>query len=245
MHKFTTFALGVVTVVATTLFYPPNSAQAMEVTWPSQPEKLAFEKIQTECVQTTAIPFGPKHHWKSCRLERAGFVATIGLQDFYFAEYCLQTSGKACDKQAQVLFRNRAYREEAFIDMARVDPAGTRYGNPLLVGSDKEALLATAVRLPKQKTDQRRYFQYLDQRWVVQTSQPWLQGLSERLPVGLSVRASDTQALPDPETMALRLPLYKAADRDCCATGGHADIRLAIKGGQFTVADVQLSRGGK
>ena len=208
-------------------------------------DQVEFARLKTECLQTAAISFGPEGRWAGCRIVSSAFVATIGLQDFFYSEYCLITAGDACAKQAQVLFRNRAYRDEAFADMVRIDPAGTRYDSPVLIGSDKENVLTTAALLPGKSVKQRRYFRYAEERWMPIDGQAWLQQLRTQLPKGVSVRVQPQNALPDPQTMMLSLPLYRATDRNCCARGGSVDVQLAITDGQLVLADFDVKQGAK
>ena len=91
---------------------------------------VEFSSITETCQQVAGVSFGPGGKWASCRVLASGFVATIGLQDFFFARYCLGENGAQCDSLAQVVFRNRAYRSEAHVEMVRFDPAGTQYERP-------------------------------------------------------------------------------------------------------------------
>jgi hypothetical protein len=206
-------------------------------------DQVDFSKVQSECVQTSAIRFGPQERWQDCRIMHSGFVATIGLQDFYYADYCLDTAEKQCVNQALVMYRNRGYRSEAFLDLVRIDPTGTRYDSPLLIGSADENVLATAVRLPGKETRQRRYYRYEQDHWLPIDGTAWLQQLQARLPAGLHARVSPQDALPEPRTMELSVPLYRKADRNCCATGGRANVRLSIEAGQLELADLSVVRG--
>ncbi len=208
--------------------------------------KVEFARVQEECVQSAEITFGPQGRWQSCTVTRAGFVATIGLQDFYYAHYCLGPTAAGCKHQAQVVFRNRAYRPEAFVEMVRIDPPGTRYDIPLLIGSDTEGALATGVRFPGKRNIERSYFYRAQDSWEPMDARAWLKDLQARLPAGLSARVVRAQSvLPDPTTMAVRLPLYRAADRDCCATGGAAEVQLSLDGGAFRILDMKLARAAK
>ncbi len=203
--------------------------------------KVEFARVQAECVQSAEITFGPQGRWQSCSVTRAGFVATIGLQDFYYAHYCLANTTGRCDRQAQVVFRNRAYRPEAFVDMVRIDLPGSAYDTPLLIGSDTESALVTGVQFPGEGEGERSYFIRRQDRWEPMEARAWLKNLQARLPAGLSVRAVRAQsALPDPTTMVVHMPLFLAADRDCCATGGAAQVQLSIEGGVFQVLDLKL-----
>lgn len=206
-------------------------------------DQVEFARVQSECVQTDVIRFGADGQWAGCRLGNTGFVATIGIQDFFYAEYCLTAVGDACAKQAQVLFRNRAYRPEAFVDMARMDPAGTQYGSPVLIGSDKENVLTTTALLPGKTVQQRRFFRYAQERWIPIDGKAWLQQLRTQLPKGVRVRMQPQDALPDPQTMMLSVPLYRAGDRTCCARGGSALVHLTLEDGQLQLADFRMVSG--
>lgn len=246
--------LAAALVMATLLSSPvqaneKHATPAAKVEWLQRPleqtqanpqDKVDFAPIQTECMQTSAIRFGADGPWKDCKLVHSGFVATIGLQDFFYADYCLSSAGDACAKQAQVLFRNRAYRPEAFADMVRIDPPGTTYHSPVLVGSATENVLSTAVQLPGKSQLQRRYFRYAEARWIPIDGRAWLQQLRANLPKGTSVHVQPQDALPDPQTMMLSLPLYRGAARS-----GSVEILLAIQAGQLELAEFNITRGSK
>ena len=227
-----------------TLFSSPAPAavewlqRPLEQTQPNPADQVEFARVQAECMQTSATAFGQQQPWHACKLVHSGFVATIGLQDFFYADYCLISQGDVCARQAQVLFRNRAYRPEAFLDLARLDPPGTRYESPVLIGSETENVLATAVLLPGKSQKQRRYFRYAQERWIPIDGTAWLQQLQARLPAGLSVRVQARDALPDPRTMTLSLPLYRGAARD-----GNVEIGLTVQAGQLALAEFNIARG--
>jgi hypothetical protein len=61
----------------------------------------------------------------------------------------------------------------------------------------------------------------------------------------VSVRVQPQDALPDPQTMMLSLPLYRATDRNCCARGGRVNVQLAITDGQLLLADFEVKQGAK
>jgi hypothetical protein len=126
--------------------------------------KVEFARVQEECVQSAEITFGPQGRWQSCTVTRTGFVATIGLQDFYYAHYCLGPTAAGCKRQAQVVFRNRAYRPEAFVEMVRIDPPGTRYDIPLLIGTDTEGALAAGGAAEVQLSLEGGAFRILDMK---------------------------------------------------------------------------------
>ena len=246
--------LAAALVMATLLSSPvqaleKHAAAPANVEWLQRPleqtqanplDKVDFAPIQTECMQTNAIRFGADSPLKDCKLVHSGFVATIGLQDFFYADYCLSSAGDVCAKQAQVLFRNRAYRPEAFADMVRIDPPGTTYHSPVLVGSATENVLSTAAQLPGKSQLQRRYFRYADARWLPIDGRAWLQHLRANLPKGTSVHVQPQDALPDPHTMMLSLPLFRGAVRS-----GTVAIQLAIAAGQLELGEFTISKVAK
>jgi hypothetical protein len=54
------------------------------------------------------------------------------------------------------------------------------------------------------------------------------------------VRVQPRDALPDPRSMMLSLPLYRGTKR-----GGSVDIRLDIEAGQLALADFTVTAGTK
>ena len=205
---------------------------------------IDFWKIKDECISTHAVRFGPDSEWKKCRLIRTGFVATIGLIDFYYADYCLIKSGTRCDRQAQVLYGNRAYRPEAAVYMHRIDAAGTRYEMPLLTGSDKQSILTTTSYRPGSRQAQRSYFHLATTGWTEIDSAEWKKALQDKLPAGTTARIP-AGAQPDPTTMALEVPLFRKGDRDCCASGGRAEVSFAVEGARLAIAGVTVTNGTK
>jgi len=94
------------------------------------------------------------------------------------------------------------------------------------------------VLLPGKSQKQRRYFRYAQERWIPIDGTAWLQELRARLPAGLSVRVRAQDALPDPRSMMLSLPLYRGAVR-----GGSVEIGLTIQAGQLALAEFNIAKG--
>jgi hypothetical protein len=203
-----------------------------------KPAAIEFENIQDECVQTDAVKFGPGRKWSACKLTRAGFISTIGLLDFYYAEYCLIKSGKACDRQALMVFANRAYRKEATLQLHRVDAAGSRYDAPITIGMGDQNVLTTAYYAPRSDKAQRAYFNWSKPGWKPVDTVSWRNELQRQLPEGMTVRLGANE-LPDPVNMSLQLPLlHKGAQKG--ASGGTVEVQFAIEGDRLQVADVKL-----
>jgi hypothetical protein len=218
----------------------PLLAGASVVSAEEKPAAIEFAKIQDECVQTDAVKFGPGQKWSACKLTRAGFISTIGLLDFYYAEYCLVKSGKACDRQALMVFANRAYRKEATLQLHRVDAAGSRYDAPITIGLGEQNVLTTAYYAPKSDKAQRAYFNWSSPGWKPVDTVSWRKDLWRQLPEGMTARLRANE-LPDPATMTLQLPLLHQGKSDhMSAPAGNVAVQFAIEGDRLLVADVKL-----
>jgi hypothetical protein len=203
---------------------------------------IDFAKIQSECVQVAGLEIGSQAQWKGCRLVRAGFVGTIGLQDFYYANYCLTKVGTRCAAQAQVLFSNRAYRPEALARSFRVDPAGTRYDAPLMIGSPDQNLLATTAYHKGSSLAELNYSVWSGADWTGVDTHAWHQALPKQLPSGLMVRLSP-HLQPDPTTLSMRLPLFQKGQRGTW-NALHSDVQLAfaVEGTRMVVSTMTVEK---
>jgi hypothetical protein len=203
---------------------------------------IDFAKIQSNCVQIAGLKVGSRVQWKGCRLERAGFFGTIGLLDFYFANYCLTSAGEACAAQAQVLFSNRAYRPEAVARSFRVDPAGTRYDDPLMIGSPDQNLLATNVHYKGKKQAELNYAVWSGTEWTGVDTVSWHQELPRQLPDGAMVRLS-AHVQPDPTTLSMRLPLFqKSRSGTWSALHRDAELNFAVEGTRMVVSTMTVTK---
>ena len=229
--------LSAATVLAAGMMIAPAAQAQSALQKAESAEYFDFDDIQEKCARTVATSFGEGGRWKDCRLERAGFVATIGLLDFYYANYCLIKSGSKCDRQAQVVFSNRAYRPEAVLRLQRIDAAGTQYDVPLLIGDAGQDVLVTTVKLPRAKIAERTYYTWAGRDWSLVDVNSWRSDLKKMLPEGVGARLA-AGALPDPVTLEMSVPLYREADRDCCASAGKAEVRFVVEGQRLAVAAV-------
>jgi hypothetical protein len=196
-----------------------------------------FSTALKECVAAGHVSFGPNGRWPSCRMVKSHWVATIGLLDFYQAQYCLGGGGGGCEQRALLLFSNRAYNRAARLVLQRIDPGDTEYGDPLVVQSGEDSLLVVSASAPG-AAETREHYLWRDNRWMPVEARSWLRDLAPRLPRGASVRAGVT---PEAETMSARVPLYRQGDADCCPSGGVAHVELGVAGGRFTVRAVTVA----
>ena len=162
-------------------------------------DQVDFAKVQDQCEPNGEIRYGEGQRWKDCKLTRARFVSTLGLLDFYSAQYCLiKTSGK-CDQQALVIFANRAYRTEATGVFQRIDPAGTSYTDPVVTGSENTNLLTFSVTKPGISKASYEYFQWKDAAWKPVSPRAWATAVKAKLPRDFRLTGSAT---PAPTTLS-------------------------------------------
>ncbi len=199
-----------------------------------QGEVVKFDDLFHDCQQVGAIRFGAGERWASCRVLHHGFVATIGIEDLYYTEYCLQDARKQCAAKALVVYRNRAKYPDAVAEIVRVDPRGTRYDMPMMVGEDGADMMVLGARKPGERVAQRRYLQYHAGAWHEMDIHSWQGGLKQHLPAGTEARLPAAANAPDPQTLALSAPLFRAGKRV-----GSAEIALKVGDGQLAIAAVR------
>jgi hypothetical protein len=195
-----------------------------------------FSLIQNECVQAGHISFGPDGQWPSCRVTKGRWFSTIGLLDFYQAQYCLGKDADHCEQRALLLFANRAYTPIARLMLERIDSGDTQYANPQVVQDKHGTILVLSAGTPGAPVT-KSYYLWKSERWMPIDAQGWLRDLSKRLPKDTSVRKG---VLPEAETMSATVPLYRAGDDDCCPGAGVAKVELGIAKDRFTVDKVTI-----
>lgn len=206
----------------------------------SQGKVVKFDDLWHDCQQVGDIRFGAGERWASCRILHHGFVATIGIEDLYYTEYCLQDARQRCGARALVVYRNRAKHPDAVAEIVRVDPMGTRYEAPMMVGEDGADMMVLASRKSGARAVQRSYLQHRAGLWLAMDTSSWRDELRQHLPAGAEVRLPASANAPDPQTLALRAPLFRAGSR-----AGVADIALKVEDGRFAIAGVTWAEGGK
>lgn len=174
-----------------------------------QGDTVQFADIQERCVQAGQVRFGPGQRWSDCRLMRARFVSTIGLLDFYHAQYCLIRSGNKCDRHALVVFANRAYKDDATLVLERFDAPGTIYADPLVTGSMLDNLLVLSARQPGQAFS-REYRYWQQAAWRPVPGDAWKNLALAHFGVGTRIKGA---VMPDAESMAVRVEVQEPGRR--------------------------------
>ena len=200
-------------------------------------EIVPFEGVQYNCRQVSGITFGANGHWANCQVTRGRWVATIDMLDLYQAQYCLGNSLNSCEQTAQVMFANRAYTQDATVLLVRVDEAGTRYLDPLIVNSDDDSVMSMSIQTAAGNINT-QYFVWRADRWAAIDAQQWKNDLLAKLPLGTSAR--QVSALPDLENMRAEVPLFNTQDADCCPSGGVANVAIGLKSNQFIIKNLAI-----
>jgi hypothetical protein len=206
----------------------------------NQGETVKFDDLFHDCQQVGDIRFGTGERWASCRVLHHGFVATIGIEDLFYTEYCLQDARKQCGAKAMVVYRNRAKHPDAVAEIVSIDPRGTRYDLPMMVGEDGADMMVLGSRKPGKRVSQRRYLQHHAGTWHEMDIRSWQAELDRYLPAGVTARLDAGANAPDPQTLALRAPLFRAGTRF-----GAADIVLKVADGRLDIAAVSWGGAGK
>ncbi len=202
---------------------------------------VEFGRIQDQCVQAGPARFGKGMKWAACRLDSARFVSTIGLLDFYAAQYCLVGSSGRCERSALMVFANRAYRPEATLVLHRVDPAGTRYDLPVVTGNDADNLMGVTVRSPGSKVAERSYFYWKDAGWRAVAPEAWKVEALRLLPAGSRI---DGTLVPTVENLSAKATIRRPGLPGEAASvdfGFHAGRPLAMA---INLADSRIIQGG-
>lgn len=190
---------------------------------------VPFDGIQSECVT--------KIHGVSinCRVSKAGWYSTIGLNDLYQAQYCHEPDGQGCAQRSLHLFANRAYTPVARRLFSRVDPGDTAYDPPQVFLTPQGEVLRLGVRHAGGAA-QPTFYLWRDDTWHPIETRFWRRDLARRLPHGL-VLAEDVE--PDFETLGLDAELWRKSPAGLSAAG-HAKLRFGFEGTRLVLKSVRI-----
>jgi hypothetical protein len=188
---------------------------------------LEFDRIHNECVQVPGLEFGAGREWAHCQLEHVAFVATVGLNDFYATRYCLGNKPGVCERKAQVLFANRAYRAEATIAHVDSTDGQNEFLDPVAVlSADGSDLLVLSTR--SQGKVERRYYTWQARRWVPIDAGKWIAEYARQLPAGQRVVQAEA---PVPVTLVSTVTVSIPGQRKQTR-----EVQLEMVGGELRVA---------
>ena len=192
---------------------------------------LEFDRIHNECVQVPGFEFGAGREWAHCQLEHVAFVSTVGLNDFYTTRYCLGNKPDVCERKAQVLFANRAYRAEATIAHVDSTDGQNEFLDPVaILSADGSDLLVLSTR--SQGKVERRFYTWQARRWVPIDAGKWIGEYARQLPAGQRVVQADA---PVPVTLVSTVTVSVPGQRKQTR-----EVQLEMSGGELRVA---ASRG--
>jgi hypothetical protein len=190
---------------------------------------LEFDRVHNECLQVQGLEFGPGREWAHCSLEHVAFVVTVGLNDFYATRYCLGNKPGVCERRAQVLFANRAYRPEATVAHVDTTDGQNEFLDPVAVMSpDDSQLLVLSLR--SQGKVERRYYTWQARRWVPIDAGKWIADYARQLPAGQRVVRADA---PVPVTLVSTVTISGPGQKKQTR-----EVQLEMTGGELRVASV-------
>ncbi len=194
---------------------------------------IEFDRIHNECVQVPGFEFGAGREWAQCQLEHVAFVATVGLNDFYVTRYCLGNKPGVCERKAQVLFANRAYRAEATIAHVDSTDGHNEFLDPVaILSADGSDLLVLSTR--SQGKVERRYYTWQARRWVPIDAGKWIADYARQLPAGQRVVQAEA---PVPvtlvSTVTVSMPGQQKQTREVQLEMSGGELRVAASRGQL------------
>lgn len=179
-----------------------------------------------------------------CRVTEQGSFGTLGEQAQAYALYCLdpgpKEEGRPCDTAGVALFSVEARTGKAvrWLMQADGDGGGNVYMKPELLHAGSTQLLHLPVSVPGTGGfNTSSLFRRDGTRWIEVDDTSWEKDLAAQLPKGL---AAWKGIWPDWKRMHASTGMYRAKDANCCATGGRAEIALALHGNRIDLVSFQL-----
>jgi hypothetical protein len=214
-----------------------------------------LDVIQRECVEFSNVKVGTGPlDARECAVDDFGEIGTVDGTTYYYARYCVVRSdadpGGCGDKSltawlsshrglaifaragtgARLVFEyvdreignNSFPHPPAFVPNA----AGTLFDIPIAISGTGAG-------------NESQYYVRSAGRWERLDADTWLADLGKRIPKGLEIWKG---VWPDLKTMRARAGLYREGDANCCPTGGAAEIRLGIRGRQFVIESMTITK---
>jgi len=179
-----------------------------------------------------------------CRVLESGEFGTLGEDHQAWASYCLDKSGPAqsplCDLTGAALFSVESPMGKTHRWLARVDSegGGNQFDKPVLLQVKGAQLLHLPVSVPGTGAfNASSLYRREGTRWIEVDATSWEKDFAAGLPKGLAVWKG---IWPDWKRMHATTGLYRAKDANCCATGGSAEIELALKGNRVELVSYKI-----
>ncbi|HEY1612313.1 MAG TPA: hypothetical protein VGF97_01300 [Rhizomicrobium sp.] len=163
---------------------------------------------------------------ETCKVTQFGALGTVDQKSFAFALYEDDAKGGVNMAMQAAIFERQAAGRLKVIVAPRND--GGRFETPRLLHTGAGLLL----HIPGSEDgtgnfNSERLFLWRAGHWDPVDTISWLTTLQKRLPKGLSAQKG---IYPDYGTMTAKTDLWRETDSNACASGGAADIALALSG---------------
>ncbi len=196
------------------------------------PRAVTEASLATSCVKVLL-----HDNDATCQAEKADAVksgAALRYQIQAYADDGLRIGGGV------VVFQPLTDRPVWFAPIAATSAEDAHFGAPLLIASPEGQLLMLTGSLDGTGNyDASALFRLNGGKLESIDTDPWLGEFARRLPKDL---AAWKGIYPDYATMSAETPLWQHQDANCCPTGGHASLKLALVNNRVVLKDVTIRR---
>jgi uncharacterized protein len=197
------------------------------------------DALDHACIALAATVSGEASH---CRIVESEAFGSLGSEIFRYALYCLdeEPNGSApCELSGIALFASDSRTQRVRRWHLSSSDGGNVYAAPRIIRGAKATLLEVPVSVQGTGAfNATELFVREGDRWRRVDNTSWEKELARRLPKGLAVWKG---IWPDLRTMSASTGLYHAKDANCCPTGGHAEIKLALKDARLVLEHLSIS----
>jgi uncharacterized protein YecT (DUF1311 family) len=179
-----------------------------------------------------------------CRVVEKGSFGKLGEEVQAYALYCLdpgpKEEGRPCDTAGVALFsvEARTGKAQRWLTQVDVEGGGNVYMKPELLRAGAAQLLHLPVSVPGTGDFNASSLYRRDgSRWTEVDDTSWEKDLAAQLPKGLAVWKG---IWPDWKRMHASTGLYRAKDANCCASGGRAEMELALHGNRIDLVSFKI-----